>query len=359
MENINSPLAVFKGSHVLIVDDIMENLQVLANMLIQQGMIVSTAMNADKALKFLSIRKPDLILLDVTMPGMDGYMLCEALKKNDRLREIPVIFLTARTQTEDIVRGFEAGSVDYVTKPFNKHELEARIGTHLKLKKYQDELKIKNKLLEDRDQHLLYLVDEKTRNIEQITIAMTIALESANFYNDEVTGNHIRRVSEYSGALAEEFGCDRDFIKRIRQYASLHDIGKIGIPGDILKKKGSFDVAEFEAMKRHVEIGGRILDNEHIDVMAKNIALYHHEYWNGKGYMAGLDLEQIPLEARIVAIVDVYDALVSERPYKKAWPINEVESTIQDKSGAQFQPHLVDAFCKIKHKFREIKETLK
>ncbi len=354
----NQPF-VSKGSHVLIVDDIMENLQVLANMLIQQGLVVSTAMSGEKALKFLSIRKPDLILLDVNMPGMDGFALCQKLKQDSTLCDIPVIFLTARTQTEDIVRGFIAGGVDYVTKPFNKYELEARIGTHLKLKKYQDELKLKNRLLEDREQHLLYLVDEKTRNIEQITIAMTIALESANFYNDEITGNHIKRVSEYSATLAEAFGCEREFVKRIRQYASLHDIGKIGISGDILKKKGTLNTDEFEDMKRHVEIGARILDNEHIDVMARNIARYHHERWDGQGYLAGLKGEQIPLEARIVAIVDVYDALVSDRPYKTAWPLDKVESAIREKSGTQFQPLLVESFIQVKNTFREIKETLK
>ncbi len=347
-----------KGKHILIVDDVIENLQVLANMLIPQGYVVSTVSNGAKAIKFLSVRTPDLILLDVNMPEMNGYEVCRRIKENESWKNIPVIFLTARTQTEDIVKGFEAGSVDYVTKPFNHYELEARILTHLRLKSYQDELRLKNQLLEDREQHLLYLVDEKTRNIEQITIAMTIALESANFFNDEVTGNHIRRVGEYSAVLAEAIGCDRSFIKRIRQYASLHDIGKIGISVDLLKRSGQISGEEFDMMKQHVEIGGKILNHQSIDGMARNIALYHHEWWNGKGYLKGLKGEAIPLEARIVTLADVYDALITERPYKKAWPVEEAETFIFDRSGNQFQPAVVDAFSGKKNRFREIFQAM-
>ena len=347
-----------KGSHILIVDDVVENLQVLANILIPQGYIVSTASGGSKALKFLSMRTPDLILLDVTMPEMSGYEVCRIIKENEQWKSIPVIFLTARTQTEDIVKGFESGSVDYVTKPFNRNELEARITTHLRLKRYHDELTLKNQLLEDREQHLLYLVDEKTKNIEQITIAMTIALESANFFNDEVTGNHIKRVGEYSAVLAEALGCERSFVKRIRQYASLHDIGKIGIPVDLLKRAGQMSNEEFDIMKQHVEIGGKILNHEFIDSMARNIALYHHEWWNGRGYLKGLKKEAIPLEARIVTLADVYDALITERPYKQAWSLDEAESLIQDRSGNQFQPDVVDAFFRKKQKFRDIYKAL-
>lgn len=347
-----------KGKHILIVDDVVENLQVLANMLIPLGYVVSTVSNGAKAIKFLSVRTPDLILLDVNMPEMNGYEVCRLIKENDSWKTIPVIFLTARTQTEDIVKGFEAGSVDYVTKPFNHYELEARILTHLRLKSYQDELRLKNQLLEDREQHLLYLVDEKTRNIEQITIAMTIALESANFFNDEVTGNHIRRVGEYSAELAGMLGCDRSFIKRIRQYASLHDIGKIGISVDLLKRAGQMSGKEFDMMKQHVEIGGKILNHQSIDSMARNIALYHHEWWNGKGYLKGLKGEAIPLEARIVTLADVYDALITERPYKKAWPVEEAESLIRERSGNQFQPAVVDAFIGKKNRFREIFQAM-
>lgn len=342
------------GSHILIVDDVTENLQVLANMLIPKGFVVSTATGPDKALKFLSMRKPDLILLDVNMPEINGFELCQLIKTNEKWSDIPVIFLTARTQTEDIVKGFEAGSVDYVTKPFNHYELEARLITHLRLKKYQSELKLKNQLLEDREKHLLYLVDEKTRNIEQITTAMTIALESANFYNDEVTGNHIRRVSEYSAELAEAIGSDRSFIKRIRMYASLHDIGKIGVPVELLKRPGPMTPDEFEQMKKHVEIGAKILSHDFIDPMARHIAQYHHEWWNGNGYLKGLSKEQIPEEARIVALADVYDALVTDRPYKKAWDTDQAAELIMNLSGTQFQPEIAHAFNRRRARFREI-----
>lgn len=212
------------------------------------------------------------------------------------------------------------------------------------LNRVNQELAEKNSILADREAHLVKLVDEKTQKIERITIALVNALEDANLLNDADTGNHIKRVSKYSAVLAEAYGCSPDYVHRIELYASLHDIGKVGIPDGILKKHGPFEDDEFEKMKQHVLIGFRMIDREDLDMMAKNIVRYHHEKWDGSGYVEGLAGEAIPLEARIVALADVYDALTSKRVYKPAYGEEETEGIIKAGSGKHFDPAIVDAF---------------
>lgn len=217
-----------------------------------------------------------------------------------------------------------------------------------------EELNHKNSMLEDREYHLRELVEEKTNKIERITIALVNALDNANFLNDSDTGNHIKRVSKYTEIISETLGCSNDFIKRIKLYSSLHDVGKVGIPDIILKKDGKFTDDEFNEMKKHVQIGFNMLNNDDLDEMAKNIALYHHERWDGSGYMNGLRGEQIPLEARVVAIADVYDALISRRVYKPAFSHDEAELIIQESSGNHFDPRVVQAFLKRREDIRRI-----
>jgi putative nucleotidyltransferase with HDIG domain len=232
------------------------------------------------------------------------------------------------------------------------------VQAQLRLKNLQDELRRKNRLLADREEHLTHLVDEKTRTIEKMTIGLVTVLEDANLANDDETGNHIIRVSEYAALLADHYGADRDFVKRIRLYASLHDVGKVGIPDVILKKPGLYSPAEFKAMKQHVIIGHRMLDNVEIDIMARNIAYYHHEKWDGSGYANGLSGEAIPLEARIIALADVFDALTSKRIYKDAFPFPKAEQIILAERGRHFDPRIVDVFFDRKADFIRIKESL-
>jgi len=182
------------------------------------------------------------------------------------------------------------------------------------------------------------------------------ALESANLFNDEDTGNHIRRVSDFSGALARLAGRDEAYVKRIRLYASLHDVGKVGISDAILKKPGPYNEEERRTMEQHVLIGSRMLSSESIDPMARNIALYHHEWWNGKGYCQGLAGDDIPLEARIVALADVYDALGTKRVYKDAFPEEKIDAIIREEAGIHFDPNLVDLFLENKQDFILLKE---
>ncbi len=223
--------------------------------------------------------------------------------------------------------------------------------------KRTSELQKANAMLSDREEHLVHLVEEKTIKIDSITTAMVTALENANSFNDSDTGDHIQRVREYSAVLAEEFGCDKEFIKRIKLYSSLHDIGKVGVPDSILKKPGRYTPEEFEEMKKHVEIGAKMLDKANIDDMAKNIAKYHHEKWNGQGYIYHLMGNEIPLEARIVAVADVYDALVSKRVYKDAYAEEKADSIIKTNAGEHFDPRLVEIFFRVKSRLMKIRDT--
>jgi putative two-component system response regulator len=346
------------GVKILIVDDVSENRKLLASIL-QKGnnyeiMMAKSGKDVIDLFEHHQDGLPDLILLDIMMPAMSGIETARYLSEHKLRRDIPIIFVTGLEDTDNIVNALEAGGVDYITKPFNKAELLARVNTHIKLKRVLDELAVKNTLLQNNELHLLHLVDEKTKKINNLTVALITALENANIYNDFDTGNHIKRVSEYSVVLAEKYGCDMDFIKKIKIYSPLHDIGKVGIPDNILKKRGIYQDNEYAQMKEHVVIGFKILDSPEIDTMAKNIALYHHEKWDGSGYIQGLRGEQIPLEARIVALADVFDALMTKRIYKKAYTAETTRDIIQKDSGKHFDPRIVNIFLQQQEKFSEI-----
>ena len=343
---------------ILAVDDNPNNLKVLFDLLDTHEFEVLTATSGEIALKRLEHVRPDMILLDVRMPGIDGFETCRRLKSGETTREIPVIFMTALTDTEDKVKGFEVGAVDYITKPFQTEEVLARVTTHLNMHQLQRELRAKNALLADRERHLRYLVDEKTQHIEHITLALVNALEQANALNDADTGQHLKRIGVYSAFLAEKYGCEPDFVKRIKLYAPLHDVGKVGLPDAILKKTGKYTPKDYHAMQQHVVFGAHLLDGRGIDVMARNIALYHHEKWDGSGYVHHLSGDQIPLEARIVALADVYDALSSKRAYKEAFAEDKVDQIIQSEAGKHFDPQLVEVYSSYKSRIETIKHAL-
>jgi len=354
-----------KGSRILVIDDNPKNLGVLSGLLDKQNFVVLFALDGKSGLQRAESGQPDLILLDIMMPGMDGFETCRRLKAYEETRDIPVIFMTALSGTTDKVRGFECGAVDYITKPIEPEEVLARVNTHLTMQKLQnelktknEELKVKNTLLADREAHLMHLVEEKTRTVENITMALINALENANALNDEDTGKHIKRVGAYSAFIAEKYGCNREFVKRIKLYAPLHDVGKIGLPDVLLKKNGRYTKEEFISMQQHVVFGANLLESSGIGVMARNIALYHHEKWDGTGYIHRLAGEDIPLEARIVAIADAYDALISERIYKKALPEGQVDRTIYKESGKHFDPRIVAIFLEHKSDIRKIRISL-
>src|SRR5690606_18569865 len=264
--------------------------------------------------------RPDLILLDIMMPGMSGYEVCEALKRDEATCAIPVIFVTALSQVADEHKGLELGAVDYITNPFNPPVVQARVRTHLSLVQAAE-------VLETR---------------LQIIRSLGVAAE----YRDNETGLHIVRMSHYAWRLAREVGYSEEAADELLRAAPMHDVGKIGIPDAVLLKPGPLDPAEWAIMRQHPEIGARIIGEHSASLLqlAATIALRHHEKWDGSGYPGGLAGEDIPHAARIVALVDVFDALTSVRPYKPAWSVEDAMAHIRQESGRHFDPALVEAF---------------
>jgi len=325
MSNINTE----KKSVILIVDDTPENLDVLRGIL-EAEYDVKIAINGNIALKIAETQPPDLILLDVMMPDIDGFEVCKRLKAEKSTVDIPVIFVTAMLEAKDEQHGLDIGAVDYITKPINPGVVRSRVKTHLSLS--------------DQQRACMQLVEEKTAGLISSQKAAIFMLGEAGHYNDTDTGVHIWRMAAYSGALAHAINWSVSQVELIKMAAPMHDTGKIGIPDSILKAPRKLHDDEWETMKTHSQIGYDILSKCHSDLfnMAAEIALYHHEKWDGSGYPIGLSGEQIPVSARIVAIADVFDALTMKRPYKEPWTIEKAIQLIKSESGHHFDPKLVD-----------------
>ncbi len=316
---------------ILVVDDISENIALLSNVL-SKSYRVKAANNGAKALKIAFSTIPDLILLDIMMPEMDGIEVCRQLKADPRTRSVPVIFVTAMGEVEDETRGFQAGAVDYITKPISPPIVLARVQTHLQL--YDQ-----NRALED-------IVRKRTAELDNSRLEIIHRLGLAAEYRDNETGTHVIRMSYYCRVLAKSIGMNDMDADLILQSTPMHDVGKIGIPDSILLKPGRLDPEERKIMEKHAEFGAQIIgdhDNPLLK-MASLAALTHHEKWDGSGYPRGLAGEDIPLIGRIVAIADVFDALTSKRPYKEAWPVEKALDLIRKESGAHFDPGLVESF---------------
>ncbi|SCG94488.1 response regulator [Romboutsia sp. 1001713B170207_170306_H8] len=340
-----------KLKHILVIDDNVTNLK-FAEKTLKPYYKVSLLISGAQTLKFLSKNKPDLILLDINMPDMDGYETIKNIKANQDLENVPVIFLSAITDSESEVRGIELGAVDFINKPFVPQSMLSRVKMHLELSEYKKELESK--------------VSEKTEMIEHLQDVMMLSLEELVECRDENTGGHVKRTAEYVRLLTEEI-VDADlysdiltpeYIKDIVRSAPLHDIGKIGINDSTLLKTTSLDNDEFEYMKKHVELGSQSLQkminetgDESFLYIAKDMAHYHHEKWDGTGYPEGLKGEDIPISARIMAIADVYDALTTKRPYKEPFSHEMAVNLIIDGKGKGFDPKIVDVFEKIHYKF--------
>ncbi|WP_320008652.1 two-component system response regulator [Maridesulfovibrio sp.] len=329
---------------VLIVDDVPQNLDLLYEVL-KDRYRVKAAMNGTKAVEILfSSEPPDIVLLDVMMPEMDGYEVCRRIKADLRSMKIPVIFVTAMGEEQDETYGFELGAVDYITKPINPAIVLARVKTQL--------------ALYNQSQHLEELVQERTKVIYATRQDIVRSLGIAARYKDNETGAHIKRMSIFCQIIAKNIGMKDSEGNILLNAAPMHDIGKIGIPDSILTKPGKLDKAEWEIMKTHTTIGGAILGEHDYDLMkvANRVVLNHHERWDGSGYPAGLRGEEIPIEGRISAIADVFDALTSKRPYKEAWPVDKACDYIWNGRGSHFDPRLVDAFKASLDKILIIKE---
>jgi len=346
--------------NILIVDDVTSNLVILNEMIKSAGYVARPVTSAKQALRAIEIAKPQLILLDIAMPDMSGYEFCELLKKDVRTRDIPIIFISAVNTSEDRVKGFRLGAVDFIAKPFEIEEVMLRINTHLKIYRMQRELEQYNK-------KLYKMVSEQTRQIVEEEKHFVYALARLSEAREDITGHHLQNIGANCKLLAMslqfsskfEKEVTNSFIDEIEMAAPLHDIGKILISDTILLKTTPLSKDEMAIVQKHATQGADTLQelyemNEHnrFLAMAIDIARYHHEKWDGTGYPEGLKGEEIPLAARIIAIVDVYDALVSERSYKEAYTHEESMMIINEESGKSFDPDIVDIFNKIQNQLK-------
>lgn len=328
---------------ILVVDDTPENIDVLKGIL-GSDYKIKFAVNGKMALQLVEKSPPDIILLDVMMPGMDGFEVCQRLKKNPLTRAIPVIFVTAKSETGDEEEGFKLGAVDYITKPVIPSIVQARVGTHL--------------AMSDQKRELVKEVARKTAELNETRFEIIKKLGRAAEYKDNETGLHVIRMSHYCYHIARQYGFPEHEASILLQASPMHDIGKIGIPDNILKKPGKLDEKEWELMKTHTIIGGEIIGTHDAELLkvARIVCDEHHEKWNGQGYPLGLQKDGIDLYSRITAVADVFDALTSERPYKKEWPLEDAVNYIQKESGESFDPKVVDAFHRAMPMIATIKE---
>ena len=345
---------------ILVVDDTPENLTMMS-FLLKDRYKVKVANHGQKALRIAASEpQPDLILLDIMMPEMDGYEVCRQLQQDLQTRNIPIIFLTAKSSVEDEEFGLGLGAVDYITKPISPPVVLARVKTHLSLKASADFLRSKSDYLEQE-------VAKRTREISAVQDVTILAMASLAETRDNETGNHIRRTQHYVKALAEALRQQPKFatvlddhtIAMLFKSAPLHDIGKVGIPDRILLKPGRYEPEEFAIMQRHPLLGLQAIEHAEqslgtsVDFLrvAKEIAYGHHEKWDGSGYPQGLVGEAIPLSARLMALADVYDALISRRVYKEGMPHQQAAGIIGQGRGSHFDPDVVDAFFQIEQTF--------
>ncbi len=356
---------VMKEQTVLIVDDEPVNISLLTELLMPHYKIC-VAKNGEKALQIMSsAARPDLILLDVMMPGMDGYEVCRRMKSNPDICDIPVMFLTAKSTAQDEEYGFNLGAVDYITKPISPSIVRARVTTHLEVKKAKDMLMDKNEYLEQE-------VLRRTKEVSHVQDVTVFALASLAEARDNETGKHIKRTQHYMKLLASALQEHQQFkgnlsdkvIDLYFKTAPLHDIGKVGIPDHILLKPGKLTPEEFDIMKTHTRIGRNAIRNAEkllnapapFLFYAREIAYTHHEKWNGSGYPEGISGENIPVSGRIMAIADVYDALVTKRVYKPAFTHAEAKAIMKEDSGRHFDPEMIAVFLEIADQFYEISQ---
>ena len=333
---------------VLVVDDAIENIMVVEAILEQEYCILS-AENGQQAIDTcLGKHPPDLILLDVEMPGLNGFEVCQFLKADPRTVKIPVIYVTSHADKEAEALGFSKGGVDFISKPIDINILKARVKTHIHLAKTERFLETK--------------VQQRTEELAQTQAEVLYALGRAGEYKDNETGAHVQRMSCYAKFIASKVTQNKEWLELLLVAAPMHDIGKIGIPDVILLKEGPLDTHEWEIMKTHPQVGDDIIGNQnHSEVMllAKEIAFGHHEKWDGSGYPLGLIGEDIPFSARVVALADVFDALTSKRPYKEAWSVEKAVNCIDESFGQHFDPRFAEPFHQALPEMLDVKEAYK
>jgi putative two-component system response regulator len=355
-----------KKSSIFVVDDVPENLKSISRILFEKDYDVLTFPDGNSALEAARANPPHLILLDINMPGMNGYQVCEILKADAKLSDIPIIFISGLGETSDVVKGFSVGGVDYITRPFKSEEIQARVEIHLKLRYLQLQL----------EKHIKNLYEQVQVHIKDISdshMAAIFAMAKLAHTRDDDTGRHLERVQAFCKHLLNGLSetqrykesINVGYMEDVIHASPLHDIGKVGIPDSILLKPSRLTPEEFEIMKTHTIIGSEMLEEVRNRYPKNNfynvgiaIARHHHERWDGKGYPDGLSGEDIPLSARIMAVADVYEALKSKRCYKDALSHEESCEIIKKGSGTQFDSNIVEVFLKLHEKFKSTWEEL-
>jgi cyclic di-GMP phosphodiesterase len=332
---------MIQAQTILIVDDTPVGRDTLEALLYKQGYKLAFAANGPETLSKAEDLMPDLILLDVMMPGMNGFEVCQILRANPVLAEVPVIMVTALDDQSSRVKGIEAGADDFITKPFNRVELRARVKTILRLNRYRS--------LQEERSRLISALENLQSAYDETIRGWGYALD----LRDDETQGHSKRVAELTELMACEMGISQDEIIHIRRGAILHDIGKIGIPDSILLKNGPLNDEEWIVMKQHPRLSFEMLSRIEYLKPALDIPYCHHEKWDGSGYPRGLKAEEIPLAARIFAIVDVWDALNSDRPYRSKWPSDKIKNYLLEQSGIHFDPAIVQPFLKLAENYEE------
>jgi putative two-component system response regulator len=351
---------------IFLVDDNLTNLTV-GKVTLTEHYNVFTLNSGEKLLKMLEKTIPDLILLDIEMPEMNGYDVIKIIKNKNETKHIPVIFLTARNDVEGELEGLSLGAIDYITKPFSPPLLVKHIETHLLIETQKKELINYNNNLQE-------MVEKKTKSVLELQNAILKTMAELVEFRDDITGGHIERTTSYLGVLLDALSVlnlyEKEIaswdLKLILQSAQLHDVGKIAVPDNILQKPGKLTVEEFDEIKKHAAFGKEIIEKikkktseraflEHAEIFAAT----HHEKWDGSGYPKGLKGKDIPLQGRLMAIADVYDALVSDRPYKKSFTHEKAVDIILQGKGTHFEPILVDLFLKVSDEFNSIAKSFK
>lgn len=331
---------LLQQSRIFVVDDEPANLRLMEKMLSKEGYL-QTVLIADprEVLPLYRQQAPDLILLDINMPHLDGYEVLELLNRLNDPTPAPVIMLTAQNGREHLLQALAGGARDFVTKPFDRAELVMRVRNLL-------EVHQAHRLVHNQKTVLEEMVHHRTQELNQSRLEVVRRLGRAAEYRDNETGLHIIRMSRYAALMAASLGWSDADCELLLHASPMHDIGKIGIPDHILLKPGKFEPDEWEVMKRHAQMGADILSDGDSVLMqlARDIALTHHEKWDGSGYPNGLAGTDIPQAGRIVAVADVFDALTSSRPYKKAWPVEDAVRLLQEQSGRHFDPEIISHF---------------
>jgi len=346
---------------ILVVDDEDRNLRLMKLLLTSFGYDVLTASNGEEALEMVHDIPPDVILLDIMMPKMDGFEVAKQLKREEETKIIPIVMVTALNGVEDRVKALEAGADDFLNKPVDKTELRARVQSLVKVKAYNDHMQNYQKELEAEVAKRTIQLRQALKKLKEASLESIFHLCRAAEYKDENTGDHIKRMSHYASAVARKMGLNKQTVEDLLYTAPMHDAGKIGIPDHILLKPSKLNNKEWETMKQHTIVGAQILAGSGAKFikLAEIIALTHHERWDGSGYPKGLKGSKIPLIGRIAAIADVFDALTSKRPYRiKPFSLEEAFNYIKEGRGRHFDPKVVDAFFATKDEIVLIKENI-